>query len=188
MTTLPKWHRGRHAFPNAMTDRIDAWLNAEDEWITRCSIKLSPDDMAWATEVGKRRRYEGRRLGLSNATGYGGNASFETDIDGACYEIGYCRWAKVDWPARINTFHQADVGDDIQIRGTRLHNGCLILRKEDPTSHIYWLLVGTPPDLFVIGHIKGVDGMKPEWLKLTNGLRECWMVPQYKLEHPDSRP
>jgi hypothetical protein len=108
------------------------------------------------------------------------------DIEGAGAEMAYCKLADAYWTGSIGTFHEADVGKDIQIRHTILKDGRLIVRSGDNPNHKYVLVIGSMPNYTIVGWIKGVDAKKNEFILNPNGKGDAYFVPQNKLNSLDS--
>lgn len=146
------------------------------------TVALTWAEVNLAVQIGTARRIDSRQSRLTNAHGFGGQASWDTDIEGAGAELAFAKWAGWYWDAGVRTFKQPDVGL-IQVRSTKLSAGRLILRPNDPRHEVYVLVTGEMPTLTLRGWLYGWEAMRPEFVAAPNGQPPCWMVPQPDL-HP----
>lgn len=147
-------------------------------------IVLTPAEIRMAIAIGGMRREESIAQNLVNCTqkdGYVGETAWDMDINGAGAELAYCKFRNVYWGGCVNNFKEADVGNNIQIRSTKLENGGLIIRPNDDPTHYYVLVVGQLPKYDVVGWILGADGMDVINLRAPNGREAAYFVPQSKL-------
>lgn len=145
-------------------------------------IELSPSEIQIALLVGGICQTESMRQALKNAHGYKGALGLDIHIEGAAAEMAYCKARGVYWSAGVNTFKAADVGRKVQIRSTKLKDGCLIVRESDHDDHYYVLVVGQIPTFEVVGWMLGRDAKRPEWKRSPEGREEAFFVPQNKLK------
>jgi hypothetical protein len=108
----------------------------------------------------------------------------EEEIVGACGEMAVCKALGRFWTPSVNTFHKtADVPPDIEVRATKRDDNCLIVRDNDPDDRYYFLVVGEPPDMTVVGYLKGSEAKKNQWVRDPGNRRRAWFVPQEALHH-----
>jgi hypothetical protein len=91
----------------------------------------------------------------------------QNDVDGACAEIAVAKVLGKYWNALRNrvTNEMPDVGLNIQVRHTRgMGNRLIIHTTHENPDHYYFLVVGTPPELHIVGFILGAKGMQRKWL------------------------
>jgi len=143
-------------------------------------VELSEMELCVAACVGSRRDIRGIVHGYENKHGLE-DRSWDIGIDGACYEMAYCKFRGVYWPCTLDSFKGADVGESVQVRGSRLEDGRLILREGDNVDHYYVLVVGECPRYRVCGWIRGSDGMQAQFLDSPVGRPGAWFVPQSAL-------
>jgi hypothetical protein len=131
------------------------------------------------------------RMAVSNSNGMNHASTYERDhltriqqeIVGACGEMAVCKTLGKFWSPSVNTFHAiADVAADIEVRSTDRLDGSLIVRDNDADDRFYFLVVGVPPLLNVIGYIQGVDAKQDRFVRNPNGHRSAWFVPQSELK------
>lgn len=144
-------------------------------------IELSPSEIQIAVLVGGIRRTESLRQRMKDAHGYNGAMAWDMDIEGVAAEMAYCKARGVYWGAGVNTFKAADAGKKVQVRSTKLKDGCLIVRDNDHDDHYFVLVVGQLPCFEVIGWILGKDAKRAEFKRAANGREEAYFVPQNKL-------
>lgn len=147
-------------------------------------IELSPSEIQIALLVGGIRQTESMRRNRKDAHGYKSASASVLDIhvEGAAAEMAYCKARGVYWGAGVNTFKAADVGNKVQVRSTKLRNGCLIVREDDHDDHYYVLVVGQIPSFEVVGWILGRDAKRSEWKRSPEGREEAFFVPQNQLK------
>lgn len=103
----------------------------------------------------------------------------QDEILGACGELAVCKSVNKFWSPSVNTFHGiADAGHNVEVRTTQRINGSLIVRDNDPDDRWYYLVVGTPPTMTVVGYIKGSEAKRDQWLRDPHKHRLSWFVPQ----------
>jgi len=104
--------------------------------------------------------------------------------EGACGEIAFAKWRNLYWPARINNFKEADIGDNIQIRTSSRHDGELVVRNDDLAkipNHVFVLVTGLCPDYQIHGWIYGHEAKREEFKKAPGGRPPAYFVPQSEL-------
>jgi hypothetical protein len=148
-------------------------------------VRLSVADFADAVDCASDRMRASFKAGLNHATVR--NRSLATrlhnDVCGAAAELAVARWLHVHWGRTVNTFHEADVGEDIGVRHTIRHDGRLILRERDFPGHWYVLVTGTPPVMSLRGYIWGQHAQRPEfWCDPGGYGRGAWFIPQDALQ------
>ena len=74
----------------------------------------------------------------------------------------------------------ADVGD-VEVRHTHRENGCLILSNADHDNRKYYLVVGTHPNMKVVGWEWGCN-VKQKFYERELEAGKCYMMPQNKLK------
>ena len=105
------------------------------------------------------------------------------DTNGAAAELVTAKWLGIEWSRSVGTYrHEADVGDEIDVRHTERRDGRLILRPSDHPYRQFVLVTGTPPHLLLQGWIRGEAAMVPEWCCDPNDYGGAWFVPARALE------
>lgn len=148
-----KWGRHMHKHPCSETDRIDAVLNELEE----STITLSAAAIDKAIHYGKRRQRESAKLNDKKVSGRDGN---HVHIVGVLGEMAVCKYLGWPYEFRINTFRQADVGDNIEVRSrTVLTYDCKV-RPDDQDD--FFVVMALIPDIRapirMAGWIKACDG------------------------------
>lgn len=133
--------------------------------------------------VGEERFLVSRAAGL-NRNKHGIPANGDIDISGARGEMAVAKLLDRYWFAGVNTFHKADIGNDIQVRTAKQEGYRLIIRHGDNPTHKYYLAIDRSPVFLVVGWIIGNEGMKPEYWEAPNDRPGAYFVPQDKLHDP----
>ena len=144
------------------------------DWEFKACVDLANARMAVSNHEGMNHSSTYRRSHLTR---------LEQETVGACAEMAVSKALGFPWTPSVNTFHHiADVGKEIEVRGTTRIDGSLIVRDNDPDHRFYFLVVGEPPNLEVVGYIQGSKAKQEQWLRNPNGHRESWFVPQNELQ------
>lgn len=110
------------------------------------------------------------------------NKRLLVDILGACGEVAVAKAINRYWAPSVNTFHTIpDIAPNIEVRTTTNTSGSLIVRDNDPDDRYYFLVVGEPPNLEILGWIKGGEAKKESWKRNPHGHRASYFVPQNAL-------
>jgi hypothetical protein len=148
-------------------------------------ICLTKEEMMEAVHWGGRRRLEhifDIDGALSNFVGNPNWNGWNADIEGVAAEMAYCKYRGIEW--RPTTFHEADVGDNVQIRHTERDDGSLIFKPRDKKLSDHWFVLVTGKDgrYDVAGYMKGRDCMRDEWLRSPYGEKStAWFAPKTAL-------
>lgn len=142
--------------------------------------------LAWfeierCVDVAKLRRGERFRKGLRDKHGYAADDVWDIEINSAAAECAVAKAIQRYWAGGVNTFKDADIGTNIQVRWSPLENARLIVRPEDPGEHWYVLVTGREDWFAVHGYILGREAKRDEWKLAPNGRPPCWMVPRQAL-------
>lgn len=141
-------------------------------------VVLTEMEMAIATMVGKARRADSLRRGLSPKSGYDRADPEAVDIQGAAGEMASAKGLNYYWEAPVGNFKLPDV-DEYQVRHTWYDKGRLIIRDNDKLGEYYILVTGIPPILELRGWIRGTEAAQhPEWLDGYGGRKDQWFCPQ----------
>lgn len=137
-------------------------------------VKLTRQEVLMGANIGVMRRIASyTKLHDNHRSPRGDDDTWDRDIEGACAELAFAKFANVFWDGSIGSFHAPDVGN-IQVRSTKYQSGCLIVRADDTREHIYVLVCGVHPTYKMIGWMYGHEAMQEEWRKDE----ESWFVPQ----------
>lgn len=119
--------------------------------------------------------------GLRNQHGVMEGGDWQIHIEGACGEMALAKALGLYWNGSVNTFKMGgDVGN-FQVRTRSQHNYELLIRPDDPTDVIWWLVTGKAPRYIVQGWIQGIDAKHPDWLRAHGGRPPAYFVPHNKL-------
>jgi len=146
-------------------------------------INLLHSEFHYAVQTALLRMAVSKLQGNNHASTYqrGLMERLEQEVIGACGEMACAKYLDCYHLGRVNTFHNVlDVGM-FEVRATKVATGCLILRDNDSPTREYMLIVGEPPRMTVVGHIKGADGMRDCYLRDPGLIRKAWFVPQSAL-------
>ena len=144
-------------------------------------VTLTWPEVVHAVLTGARRHYESTRKGSQPAHGFTGD-SLSIHIDGAAAEMACAKALGLYWSAPVNTYKDADLGEDIQVRLRRETGRQLIVRPSDSDEHRYVHVTGTIPDFTVHGWIYGKDAKRDEWSQEYGGRPPAYFVPDEALE------
>lgn len=110
------------------------------------------------------------------------NLRIEEEIVGACAEAAVHKFLGKFWDTAFGTYHrQSDAPGGIEVRGTKLDNGSLIIRDNDADDRWYVLVTGEAPELIIRGFIKGNEAKQDKYVRNPHGHRQAWFVPQGEL-------
>jgi hypothetical protein len=145
-------------------------------------VTLNKHEMAFAAHVGETRQRDAVARKLKPKYGMTSDP-LQAHIDGARGEYAFCKAWNIHWPATVNNFSGADVGDKVQIR-TRMNNRYeLYVRPLDNEKHIWVLMRANPPHYEYVGWMYGRDAKKDEWLKTHGNRPPAHFVPNEELEY-----
>lgn len=142
-------------------------------WEFKAAVDLASTRMAVSNDRGMNHASTYKRTYLER---------LEEETVGACSEIAVGKALNWFVSPSVNTFHRvADVGQRVEVRGTKLDNGSLIIRDNDADDRWYILVTGEPPNMVVRGRIRGDMAKRDEWVRDPHGRRKAWFVPQNAL-------
>lgn len=144
-------------------------------------VTLTQEEMSMAAFIGCRRRVESVSSNRKENHGRQAAQAWDIDVEGAAAEMAYCKFRGTYWSASVNSFKGADVGKNIQVRGTHHKSGSLIVRGADNDNHFYVLVVGSAPTYRICGWIRGSDAKQEKYKKAPNGRPPAYFVPQSDL-------
>jgi hypothetical protein len=134
---------------------------------------------------GERRHSESKGNGLKDKWGFEpGESAVWQDINACCGELAAARAYGMEWQARINNFHDPDIGVATQVRTAKRSSDSLIIRDIDNPDNIYVLVIGRypMPVYWVVGSIIGRRGKDERWRRAPNGRPPAYFVPQRELK------
>ena len=144
------------------------------------TITLEWYQIEQAALVGIKRFTEAKREGLVSR----GVVSCQNDIEAAGAELAVSVFLGARWFAGVNTYEEADVYPDIEVRLATATNRNLMIRCD--RVHLerpYVLVYGGLPTYKVIGWMRGEDAVRNEWRCNPHSFGEVFLVPVEEL-HP----
>lgn len=144
---------------------------------TSIPVTLEWYELQLCCTIGSQRQIEAFRKNLAPKLGYW---SWHSHIEGAAGELAVAKALNMYWSGSVNTFGQADIGADIQVRlrkSTSDFEPCLIVRPEDDDAHLFVLVIGESPYFHVIGWLYGHECKKAEYFKTYGQKRPAYFVP-----------
>lgn len=141
-------------------------------------IHLTKTELMVAGLVGNMRTIAS--MGYTSDSKHSVDSQWVIDTDGAAAEMAFAKYLGVYYEPSVNTFKAPDVSN-IQVRGTRLDQGKLIVRKRDPDNEIYVLVINKVPEFRIAGWIKGGDAQQDKYLFDPGKKALAWFVPQADL-------
>lgn len=144
-------------------------------------MPLAMDEMLEGAYEGARRRVRAICFGRRDKNGHTPADGWATDIEAACAERAVAKWKGVPWAPEDRLDHAGDVGP-YHVRHTTLLRGGLLLQETDPPRGIFILVVGTAPELRIVGWLHAREGKVPRYWG-AHLPSPCWLVPASEL-HP----
>ncbi len=141
------------------------------------NIKLEWCEYLYAAFVGLMREAEGYRNANAKRL-YNGADEIVTHVQGAMAEIAVAKVLNLYWGGGVNAFATPDVGRKTEVRYTEYNTGKLLIRHKDTDDRPFVLVRGRPPNLEVVGWMRGRDAKQDEfWVEEAT----AFMVPADKL-------
>tara|TARA_R100000005_G_C4914701_1_gene150762 strand:- start:70 stop:570 length:501 start_codon:yes stop_codon:yes gene_type:complete len=154
-------------------------------------VKLNKEEIAEAKRWGKARRdtnVNGELKDRSHAGKPMGGTWLKNDIIAAGSEIAFAKFIGEDFTGTVNTFNDADVGKDWQVRCTDSENFSLIIRpqkdKGEKLKDKFVLVIYQGNATFrIAGYQIGNECIKAKYLRNPGNRknREAYFVPQCDL-------
>lgn len=139
---------------------------------------MTPGDWGIAWHYGSRFVLSALRAGVRDRYGEA-DGLFDLTIPGLLAEIAVARVTGLPWN-KGGTFGGADVGDDVQVRWTRLPSGMLLAHPDDRDMRLV-LVTGQAPRLRIAGWIPGAIACTEKYRAEPRPGRGCYAVPQRDL-------
>jgi hypothetical protein len=144
-------------------------------------VHLTPEEIEAATQEGRARHANARAQGFQHNAGFEPKGATE-DVNGRAAEIAVAKLLGVfpgvfDLQQDSANRHDGDVAHH-EVRHTHLEHGRLIIRPRDPDDRVYVLVVGTMPDLRIVGWIRGAEAKQQSWWMAPNERPGAYFVPQ----------
>ena len=117
--------------------------------------KLSSPEWEYVRDIGRERQRVALDKGRKDRHGFTGNG-YDTHVDGCATEYVASVFSGQPWHALLEDIYvdgvrSADVGADIEVRGTRLLAGRLIVHKEDYAHRRFILGIVTTAHVSLVG-------------------------------------
>jgi len=117
------------------------------------TVRLGYNDLLAASVIGGQRHSDAVAEGRRDNHGFDrskrdGN---DTHAFGAMGEMCVGAVTGVEWHGGVNTFKNADLGLNVQVKTRTSHGYELFIRKDDNRQHAYVLVTGTEPEFKVWG-------------------------------------
>lgn len=150
-------------------------------------IRLTSNDIAWATKVGKVRW---RRAQQKRSKARFKGAKEIDHIDGAGGELAFCRALGLAWPASIDSYTtegKPDVYPNWEVRALRRMRGVKVTDEDHDDRLVVWVR-GAMPSFEIMGYMRAGGAKKhDEWKRDPGGRgRPIWLVPENKMVPIDS--
>ena len=147
-------------------------------------IKLSLTEMLNASNVGVQRQYESDKKGSKFSEGFTEDekTALTIHIEGAMGEVCVAKALNLYFEGTVNTYGQADIGDDIGVRTVTKENYGLLIYEKDNPEYFYYLVKGTAPNFRVCGWLRGGDAKQDKYLApYVSKTKNIWRVPESDL-------
>lgn len=150
-----KWDRSCHLRPTPETDHIDAVLNELEER----TVVLSREELEQCMAIGRATNAASQRL--ENL-----KVSLRSDefvhVIGRLGECAVCKYLGIRYMATINTFRQADLPHNIEVRTRTVMNYDLKIRPDDDDARRMVMAIATEigKPVILIGWIEAREGKR----------------------------
>jgi hypothetical protein len=158
--------------------------------IRRIEVKLSPEQVAFATKIGRKRHELHNSTGRVDPLVDTSRTGLDVDVQGACAEMAVSVALKRPWDGAFQKLEDwriwRKIGHDVsglQVRCTNYATGGLCIHESDPNDHPFLLVIDRDAPTYIIaGWIFGRDAKKPAYWNTTEmAARPCFLVPQADL-------
>jgi hypothetical protein len=152
--------------------------------IKQCiEVRLTFSEVASAMQVGGMRHLSCLFKGWKDKHGADSMNGWQLHVEGACGEVAAAKALNMYWPATVNTFDCADLGERIQIKTRSNPDFDLIVRQRDSDHHYFVLVTGVCPVYNVCGFLLGAEAKQEKWIKdYGNRKAPAYFVPQKALK------
>ena len=142
-------------------------------------VTLNDSEIKLGNTLGSQRYATSRKMGLIPG------CSMADDIFGSLAEIATAKAIRHYFNGNLNSFKGADIGDKLQVRGTRYKTGRLIIKDNDNPNHRYLLVRSDDSKTFtLVGWLPGKIAKKLAKQEVHGG-KVINFVPTDKLYPPD---
>jgi hypothetical protein len=148
----------------------------------RGDVKLNSREIARAVSVAERRQ---RRAVEEGRTSVGAAAKdpLKTHIVGAMGELAFCKIWGLEWPATVDNYGGADVGDDIEVRTRTKWWYELKVVPKGRDDFIHALVVMDGEWYRYIGWMMGREAKQERWRRNYGDYGRAYFVPQSELQY-----
>jgi hypothetical protein len=150
----------------------------------RVWVTLTLAEMLHGSTVGTIRHFEAEAANRkpNHKFGESNKDPLAAHIQGAIGEIVVSKVRDRYFTPTVNTFKDADIGANVQVRLRTKHEWQMIVRNDDDPNHIFVHVTGGGPMYCVRGWAYGRDVMKPEYRQNHGNRVESWFVPEEALD------
>lgn len=151
---------------------------------SRVWVTLTLAEMLHGSNIGTIRHYEAEVAGRKSRRGLQESTQdiLSVHIQGAIGEMVVAKVRDRYFMPTVNTFKDADIGDNVQVRLRKHHHWDMIIRDDDNPEHIFVHVTGWGPIYCVRGWAYAKDVMKIEYRKNHGGHGESWFIPETVLQ------
>lgn len=146
-------------------------------------IKLSLSEMIHGATIGAIRHYEAEQANrkMSSSFSKTDKDPMVSHVQGAIGEMVVAKALGRYFNPTVNSFKDADLGHDIQVRLRVRHDADMGHNDNDNPDHLYVLVTGRGPDYCVHGWELGRNVRVPKYRQNLSSLGSLWFVPQNAL-------
>jgi len=146
-------------------------------------VRLTIYEFVQSVEGAKLRILLSAKSDLNHATTYSRSPikRLEEETIGVCAEVAFAKWKNRFWLPGLNTFHDKEDVDNVEVRGTSRPDGCLIIRDNDANDRPFVFVTGDGNLMRLVGWMYGKDAKHDEFMRNPNNHRPAWFVPQDRL-------
>jgi hypothetical protein len=123
-------------------------------------VTLTPAEVAVASALGVLRQTESLQSERRDNHGFDGSKGWSLHIEGVGGELAVAKLYGIYPVFGLNTFKDADLGKNIQVRTRSSHGYELLVREDDSDDAIFVCVTGLMPNYMVRGWLVGADAKK----------------------------
>ena len=144
-------------------------------------VRLTENEMRMAASTGVERQLSSLSKGLKDKHGFDGSTPWEIHINGSLAEAAAAKGLDIFYRGDVDTFKNADLGGNIQVRHTKMEPPQLIVRPTDSDNDIFVLVTGAAPEYTLHGWMMGKDAKQNKWSRGYAGRPPAFFVPLEEL-------
>lgn len=150
-------------------------------------VKLTGYEMTIAAVAGCIRHIASLQAGRKDKHGAEPNG-WQLHIEGALGELAAAKATGAYWSGSVNTFKDADLGRNVQVRTRSLHHYELLVRDCDGDDDVFILVTGVAPNYVVHGWLYGREAKREDWLAGHGGREPAYFAPHQALRPIEDLP